>query len=645
MSATRQDVPAPLPSGEEATLVASPWEAQLTAAWDVRGIDIATMQFKRGTAVAPPAGLPESHRVGTLPTLLAPGPEGAKPQFEIGDVLGEGGMGVVRVAQQLALRREVAVKTLRPEAGQTEAPQLLREGWVTGVLEHPNVVPVYALGRDNDDRPLLVMKRISGDSWGWILSEAKEGERLTDAYLRKHLAILKQVAVAVHYAHDKGIIHRDLKPDNVMVGGFGEVYVVDWGIAVSLRDDAPGVPCVRDITAIEGTPGYMAPEMAAADGSVIDARSDVYLLGAILHEILTGHVPHSGRTITAVLTAAFASEPHPYPDEVPRDLVEICHTAMARFSEDRYPSAAAFADALDEFIVHRSSTLLSDEAALRLRETRDMLESSTDDGRESERLYAKFSECRFAFTQALRSWPENEPAIEGLQETLELMIEHELNRDAPRAALSLVLSLPRKRPDLDARVRQAIEAKKRQQARLAELERDTDIRVGAGTRKAIGMMLAASWGVACITSGLLTRAGVVVVSHNAFAVVALGFAGATTISALLRRESVLTTAVNRRLAVFTTLLFTGYAGLWLYAGLAGIPHHQTCVLQSLIGVVIWSAAGLTTSRLWSLIAAGAGLGVVLVIAFPALHFEMVGLTGGLSSMLVAYLTPSGRKAA
>ena len=143
-------------------------EAQLTAEWDIRGIDIAGMSFDKGTAV----DRDRRRRVAStppppvLPALLAPGAQGATPQFVLGDILGEGGMGVVRSAAQTALDRPVAVKGLKPEANLDSATlQLLREGRVTGALEHPNVVPVYALGRDNDGRPLLVMKRIEGRSW------------------------------------------------------------------------------------------------------------------------------------------------------------------------------------------------------------------------------------------------------------------------------------------------------------------------------------------------------------------------------------------------------------------------------------------------------------------------------------------------
>jgi serine/threonine-protein kinase len=651
MTVSRDDLPAPIDSNA-ATVTATTFDetvaeaaAQLTAAWDVRGIDIATVQFDKGTVVDRSRPPPMSTRVGTLPVLLAPGPSGARPQFEMGDVLGEGGMGVVRLAQQLALRREVAVKTLKPEARHAEVPQLLREARVTGVLEHPNVVPIYALGRDNEDRPLIVMKRISGHSWRDELEHADARERLSDAYLRKHLAILEQVARAAHFAHKKGILHRDLKPENVMIGDFGEVYLVDWGIAVSLADDVPGVPYVKDVTAIEGTPGYMAPEMAAADGELIDQRSDVYLLGAILHEIVTGDPPHRGKTVVAVLTNAFASVPHDYGEEVPVDLARICRRAMARHREERYADASAFADALNEFMVHRSSTMLSDEAAIRLREASELLGStSVDTLRESEQLYAKFGECRFAFTQALKSWPENRRAEDGLQETLELMIEHELSRDAPRAARALVLQLPRDNAELRERVADAMHAKEHERARLAQLERDKDTTIGAGKRRLIGAALGSVWGLVCIGSGVLTRTGVFEVTHTMFAAMAALLAAGTIVTASYQKETLLTTDYNRRLAVFTTLVFTAYAGLWTYAGLIGLAKAHTTILHSIITVALWMAAGLTHNRLWLTYAYGGIATIVLVLAWPAYHWELMGLASGLASALVSYRTGEPRSA-
>ncbi len=163
--------------------------------------------------------------------------------LRMGATIGEGGMGLVRAATQMALGRRVAVKTLRPEIEDEQATlRLLREAWVTGALEHPNIVPIYDLGLGDDGKPVIVMKHIEGLAWCDLIHDAAAvKERFGAEDLLEHnLRILVQLCNAVSLAHARGVLHRDLKPENVMIGSFGEVYLVDWGIAVSLRDDPTG---------------------------------------------------------------------------------------------------------------------------------------------------------------------------------------------------------------------------------------------------------------------------------------------------------------------------------------------------------------------------------------------------------------------
>jgi len=167
-----------------------------------------------------------------LPPLAVSEEEGVACDFRVLERLGRGGMGTVHLARQESLRREVAVKRLRPDTSNESTRQaLIHEALVTGSLEHPNIVPIHALGRVDEAEPMLVMKRVEGVSWQTLIQqperEAYRGHR--PDRLRRHLDILKQVAQAVHFAHSRGVIHRDLKPENVMLGEYGEVYVVDWG--------------------------------------------------------------------------------------------------------------------------------------------------------------------------------------------------------------------------------------------------------------------------------------------------------------------------------------------------------------------------------------------------------------------------------
>src|SRR5690606_26042988 len=169
-------------------------------------------------------------------------------ELELLEVLGQGGMGIVRRARQRSLERDVAVKSLRPEIrGRATVDALLEEARIAARLDHPNVLPIHALGRDPAGRPLLVLKRCEGETRGALLRRSghpfwSETRRWSRDPLARNLEILREVCDAVEYAHSRGVLHRDLKPDNVMVGRFGEVYLMDWGLAVQAGAEryAPG---------------------------------------------------------------------------------------------------------------------------------------------------------------------------------------------------------------------------------------------------------------------------------------------------------------------------------------------------------------------------------------------------------------------
>jgi eukaryotic-like serine/threonine-protein kinase len=439
-----------------------------------------------------------------LPVLTVAAEQGDHQEFRFVDTLGQGGMGVVMLAKQASLGREVAVK-MPIDEGFDEAehlPAFLREARMIGHLEHPNIVPIYSLGRDERGRPMIVMKRISGHSWSDLLKrETGNTERSREERLEFHLQILMQVCNAVGFAHSRGIIHRDLKPDNVMVGSFGEVYVLDWGIAVSLdpkRDER--IPRAMDISGPSGTPAYMAPEMTTGRGEQLTVWTDVFLLGATLYEIIMGRPPYVGSTALATVLSAYQCDPPEFHADVPPELAAICEKAMARAPEARYASAEALKEALVGFLRHRESARLAREARVRLEELRSRLEDSQGGLAQEETLTINrlFGECRFAFEAALRDWPENEAARNGQRETTLLMATHELEQGNVRAAATILAGLEEVPLDLQERLARAEKDQRAREARLRRLERDVDRDLGKSVRGwlalAIGVFWSTLWG-------------------------------------------------------------------------------------------------------------------------------------------------------
>jgi len=285
--------------------------------------------------------------------------------------LGHGGMGVVHLAKQVALDRHVAVKFLRPEhRTPTDVEALLSEAWRTGALEHPNILPVHSVGLDEQGLPVIVMKRIEGRTWTTLLRDpsAMAAHAPDKAPLDEHLRILQQICNAVHFAHARGVVHRDLKPDNVMIGSFGEVYVVDWGIATQ-----PG-PC----TQLAGTPAYMAPEMLGGPQAVISERTDVYLLGSMLFEVLAGSAPHRGETPHQWVDCVLRSSPA-LPANVPEELADLVLGCMKSKPEDRPESALAVRRKLEAFVEHQGSLALATQSERRADELRVVLATATPD--------------------------------------------------------------------------------------------------------------------------------------------------------------------------------------------------------------------------------------------------------------------------
>lgn len=399
--------------------------------------------------------------------------------------LGRGGMGQVNLARQRSLGREVAVKSLLPHRRGTRAGRLLlREARLLAELEHPNIVPVHVLGWDDDKGPLLVMKRIEGTSWEALIRDpehpgwgGRDGDRL-----ERHLEILGDVCQATAFAHSRGILHRDIKPDNVMVGHFGEVYLVDWGVALRLGE--PSGAAGR----LVGTPSYMAPEMVTGDHP-LSPRTDVYLLGACLHEVLTGRPRNAAADTPSALARAAAAPAGVFGPDVPVELARICDRACHADPGQRYPSAQALHAALREIQRHRSSLSTARAARERLARLRALLDAPEEP--EPAQVHRLFNESRFGFAEALRQWPDNRAAADGQQAGLEAMIGYALRAGDARLAAALLGELSAPRPALSAQLA-ALEARLREQqaasSRLRALEADMRFQ-GADAGRAMATLL------------------------------------------------------------------------------------------------------------------------------------------------------------
>jgi serine/threonine protein kinase len=280
---------------------------------------------------------------------------GRWPEFESGrysviEEIGRGGMGTVYLAVDEELGREIAIKIPNALASASLERRLRSEARVLATLEHPGIVPIHDAGRLADGRLFYVMKRVRGQTLHEYLRGVPD--------LAERLRIFERICEPVAFAHAQGFIHRDLKPENVMVGAFGEVMVMDWGVAKTVGSRESGVgshsrqsessvavdsrgresesaaatgPRTDDGTVI-GTVGFMAPEQARGDVGEVDLRADVYGLGAILCLLLSGRVPDAGPHAGVRLTG------------VPRPLAAICARALEADRSKRYQSVPEFAD-------------------------------------------------------------------------------------------------------------------------------------------------------------------------------------------------------------------------------------------------------------------------------------------------------------
>jgi serine/threonine protein kinase len=279
-------------------------------------------------------------------------------------LLAAGGSAVLRTCRDKILGRTVVMKTLHPHLANNEYmhSRFLREARVTAQLQHPSTVPVYDLGHDLEGRLYFTMKKVEGLSCREILDRqiAGNAELLEEFDLERMLGILIQAGNCLAYAHAHGVVHRDVKPENILIGEFGEVVLLDWGVAkvwADARDEAEDSrmqnEVLTDANQRPGTPLYMSPEQVRT-GAEIDHRTDIYSLGAMLYEVLTLTEPLKGKRIYDTFEL-IANEMPPPPRErapqrqIPQALADVAMRALAKRPEDRFQSMGELIHEIREF--------------------------------------------------------------------------------------------------------------------------------------------------------------------------------------------------------------------------------------------------------------------------------------------------------
>lgn len=550
-------------------------------------------------------------------------------ELAIGEAIGRGGTAIVNTAVQRSLEREVAVKRVRPDRDADAALRLVREARVMASLDHPNVIPVHLIGVDEDGQPVIVMKRIKGRAWrSFVRDDGALSAPAAGDPLEWHLRVLMAVASAAHYSHEQGVMHRDIKLDNVMIERSEAVFLVDWDLAAALGPDLDlDIPEASRETEVVGTPSCMAPEMAMVQADRLGPATDVYLLGACLHTILTGQPRHDGETVVRKLYAAARSAPVQYEHYVPEALADIANRATATDPADRFASADEFRQAIAKYLQHRGALRLCNAAEARLRELELLVGS--EDTADRQRLHRRVGEALFGFRQALEEWPGCDEARHGLRRVRIAGADHELRSGNPERAaglLSEVDSPPRSMLERLDIVRDEVRRDATERRRLERLGRDVDDRVGQSVRGGIMMTMGITQGFLFGLLAVLYRMDIFVADYETFAVLIAAHAVGVGAMVFGYRRILDANAFNRRFAM--TLAFQAFAllMLWPMAMKMDVPIEHAIAFLSFTLMVSCVTAVVSLDLRFVTSAVLFGVAASLTIVYPDVRFEALAVS-------------------
>ena len=405
-----------------------------------------------------------------------------------------------------------------------------------------------------------------------------------------------------------------------MIGAFGEVYVLDWGIAVCLHEDRGGRLPLASATDIAGTPQYMAPEMLLGDPTLLSPRTDVYLLGAMLYEMFTGRPPHEGADVNALITHILVS-PISFPDEMPEEVKDICAKAMSRDPAGRYESADAFRLAVDDYLGHRGSRKLAAEAKESHALLQEALAREPGEARAHE-VARLLGECRFGYRAALSAWPDNTEAQAALDRALLEVVEYSLAEGEPVTGEALLREVRSKPPEVVQRVEAAMKARVAEDERLHRLEADFDTRIGTRTRSLLVGVFGLVWTTSPLTAwAYVVRHGSEPAVLGILAPLAFLFAGIP--AYFWARESLTKTEWNRRLTRTVVMYLTAQCLLAIGAWFAGLRPHDVHLLSMFSWALLYAILAIWAEPWFGLVALTCTASFLAAAIFPQALFALM----------------------